>query len=263
MSYEIIKLWENTPDFHPEYNQPEPNLEVHPVENPRGCMVVIPGGGYECVCIGHEGYPLADHFNRLGYYVYILTYRCKPYHHPCQQNDVNRAIRWARYRAKDCGYDPEKIGVIGFSAGGHLAMTACTKFDYGTVGDEIDAISCRPNLGVLCYGVLTLGTPYTEWGTTRHLLGEEFDPALAKALSAEEMVRSDMPPCFIWHTAEDGLVPVQNSLDFAKAIHSVGVPYELHVFPFGGHGMSLAKGDPHVARWAELLEEFTCIVWKI
>ena len=94
------------------------------------------------------------------------------------------------------------------------------------------------------------------------MLGEEFDPALAKALSAEEMVRSDMPPCFIWHTAEDGLVPVQNSLDFAKAIHSVGIPYELHIFPFGGHGMSLAKGDPHVARWAELLEEFIRLFWK-
>ena len=263
MAYEIIELWENTPDFHPEYNQPHPNLEVHPVENPRGCMVVIPGGGYEWVSFEHEGRKLAKHFTAKGYYVYILTYRCKPYHHPCQQMDVNRAVRWARYRAKECGYDANKIGVIGFSAGGHLAMTACTKFDEGIAGDEIDAVSCRPDLGVLCYGVLTLGTPHTEWGTTRHLLGEEFDPALAHSLSAEGAVRPDMPPCFIWHTAEDSLVPVQNSLDFAKAIHSVGVPYELHVFPIGRHGLSLAEEDPHVARWAELLEEFMCILWKI
>lgn len=268
MSYEIIKLWGNTPDFHPEYNQPEPNLEVHPVENPRGCVVVIPGGGYEWISFEHEGRKLTAHLNKLGYYAYILTYRFRPYHHPIPQGDVSRAIRHARHRAEESGYAPDRIAVMGFSAGGHLAMTACTKFDYGLAEgderyvDELDKISCRPDLGILCYGVLTLGQPHTHWGTTLNLLGEGYDPLLAHDLSAEGAVRSDMPPCFIWHTAQDDCVPVQNALDFAKAIHSVGVPYELHIFPFGGHGLSVAEGDPHVARWTELLEEFIGLFWK-
>lgn len=263
MEYQVIKLWENTPDFQPAYEQPEPNLEVHPVENPRGCVVVIPGGGYEWISFDHEGRKLARLLNGQGYYVYILTYRFRPYRHPIEQGDVNRAIRYARYRAEVGGYAPDRIAVMGFSAGGHLAMTACTKFDSGREdGDAIDRISCRPDIGILCYGVLTLGQPHTHWGTTVNLLGEEFDPALAYSLSAEGAVRSDMPPCFIWHTAQDDLVPVQNALDFAKAIHSVGVPYELHIFPFGGHGLSIAEDDPHVARWTQLLDEFIGLFWN-
>lgn len=263
MEYEIIKLWENTPDFHPEYNQPEPNLEVHPVDNPRGCVVVIPGGGYEWIAFDHEGRELAEFYNAHGYYAYILTYRFRPYRHPVEQGDANRAIRLARYRAEQCGYDANKIAVIGFSAGGHLAMTACTKFDSGLAeGDEIDRISCRPDLGVLCYGVLTLGTDYTHWGTTLNLLGEGYDPALAGELSAAGAVRPDMPPCFIWHTAEDDLVPVQNSLEMAKAMRSVGVPYELHVFPFGGHGFGLATNtDAYVSRWGGWMMDFFEKFW--
>lgn len=264
MEYEIIKLWNPIPNFHPEYNQPEPNLEAHPVENPRGCVVVCPGGGYEWISFEHEGRELAAHLTGLGYYVYILTYRFRPYRHPIEQGDVNRAIRIARYRAEACGYDAHRIAVMGFSAGGHLAMTACTKFDLGlSEGDEIDRVSCRPDLGILCYGVLTLGQPHTHWGTTLNLLGEDYDPALAEELSAAGAVRADMPPCFIWHTAEDDLVPVQNALDFAKAIHSVGVPYELHIFPYGGHGLGLAfESNPYVSRWAGMLEEFMGLFWK-
>lgn len=263
MSYEIIKLWENTADFHPEYNQPEPNLEVHPVENPRGCVVVIPGGGYEWIAFEHEGRELVEYLNGQGYYAYILTYRFRPYRHPIEQGDVNRAIRWARYRAGECGYDANKIAVMGFSAGGHLAMTACTRFDGGLAeGDEVDKISCRPDLGVLCYGVLTLDTDYTHRGTTVNLLGEGYDPALAGELSAAGAVRPDMPPCFIWHTAEDDLVPVQNSLEMARAMRTVGVPYELHVFPFGGHGLGLAfDTNPYVSRWAGMMMDFFGKFW--
>ena len=262
MSYEIIKLWENTPDFHPECNQPEPNLEVHPVGNPRGCVVVIPGGGYEWIAFDHEGRELAEYLNAQGYFVYILTYRFRPYRHPVEQRDAARAIRMARYRAETCGYDAHKIAVMGFSAGGHLAMTACTKFDSGIEGDEIDCVSSRPDLGVLCYGVLTLGTDYTHWGTTLNLLGEGYDPAVACELSALGAVRSDMPPCFIWHTAEDDLVPVENSLEMARAMRKVGVPYELHVFPFGGHGLGLAfDTNPYVSRWAGMLMDFFGKFW--
>lgn len=264
MEYEIIRLWDETPDFRPEYHQPEPNLEIHPTDNPRGCVVVCPGGGYEWIAFDHEGREIAAHLNRQGYYVYILTYRYRPYRHPVPQKDANRAIRVARSRAEMCGYAADRIAVLGFSAGGHLAMTACTKFDLGLPeGDEIDRISCRPDLGILCYGVLTLGTPYTHWGTTRNLLGEDYDPALARSLSAADAVRSDMPPCFIWHTAEDDCVPVQNALEFAQAVRSVGVPYELHVFPYGGHGLGLATAsNPYVSRWAAMLEEFMRLFWK-
>ena len=263
MEYERIKLWENTPEYRPEWGLPEPNLEVHPVENPRGCVVVIPGGGYEWIAFDHEGRELAEFYNARGYYAYILTYRHLPYRHPIPQGDVNRAIRYARYRAEVGGYDAHKIAVIGFSAGGHLAMTACTKFDSGLdTGDAIDRVSSRPDLGVLCYGVLTLGTDFTHWGTTLNLLGEGYDPAVAEEMSAAGAARPDMPPCLIWHTAEDDLVPVQNSLEMARAMRAVGVPYELHVFPFGGHGLGLATGvDPYVGRWGDWMIEFFQKFW--
>ncbi len=264
MNWETIKLWEQTPDFHPEYNQPEPNVEVHPVDNPKGCVVVIPGGGYEWISFDHEGRELAEFFNANGYYAYILTYRFRPYRHPVELSDALRAIKLARYRAADCGYDPNKIAVMGFSAGGHLAMTACTCYDTGNRdGDEIDRLSGRPDLGILCYGVLTLGTDYTHWGTTLNLLGEDYDPTLARSLSAAGAVRPDMPPCFIWHTVGDDLVPVKNALDMAEAMGSVGVPYELHIYPFGGHGLGLCfETNPHVSGWAPQMLSFFGQFWK-
>ncbi len=263
MTYETIKLWETTPDYHPEYNQPEPYMEVCPVDNPRGCVVVCPGGGYEFLAFEREGRELAEYLNSQGYYAYILFYRIGPYRHPVEQSDVNRAIRLARYRAAECGYPTDRIAVIGSSAGGHLAMTACTKFDGGKEGDAIDRISCRPDLGVFCYGVLTLGTDYTHWGTTYNLLGKEYDPALAASLSATEAVRPDMPPCFIWHTVADDLVPVQNALTMAEAMGSVGVPYELHIYPFGGHGQALCfASNPHASGWAPQMISFFGQFWK-
>ena len=228
----------------------------------RSAILVIPGGGYEWISFEHEGRELVRYLNAQGYYAYILTYRFRPYRHPIPQGDANRAVRWARHRADACGYDPRKIAVMGFSAGGHLAMTACTKFDDGIDGDEIDRVSCRPDLGVLCYGVLTLGTDYTHRGTTLNLLGEGYDPALAGELSAAGAVRPDMPPCFIWHTAEDDLVPVQNSLEMARAMRMAGVPYELHIFPFGGHGLGLAfDANSYVSRWSGWMIEFFEKFW--
>lgn len=258
-----IKLWENTPYFDPAIGQDTPELIEMPVENAKGCVIVLPGGGYEMRAEDHEGVQIAKKLNGVGYYAYILRYRIAPYRHPVMQTDVNRAVRVVRSLAEEGGYPSDRIGVMGFSAGGHLAMTACTRFDFGRMdGDEIDRISCRPDMGILCYPVISLGSAITHMGSTKALLGADFDPALAAELSGENAVRPDTPPCFIWHTASDDAVPVANSLRFADALAAKKIPFELHVFPKGRHGMGLAiEESPYVARWFGLLAAYLENCW--
>ena len=252
----MYKLWENgTPYFDVSFNQPEPALTPYLThEKKRGCVIVCPGGGYAGRA-PHEGEPIAKMINEAGIHSFVLSYRVAPYKHPVMLEDVTRAVRYVRYHASEFNIDPDKIGVLGFSAGGHLVTMAAEHFDYGKNGDVIDAVSSRPNAGILCYPVVSL-KKYGHDGTKENLLGKNPDPKLVELLSGEFSVRDDTPPMFIWHTMEDQGVHVNNSLHLCSALKEKNIPTELHVFPYGLHGLGLAESNENVAQWTKLLQNW-------
>lgn len=229
-----------------------------PGDAPRTAVVVIPGGGYGGLAMDHEGHQFARWFNEQGIAAVILDYRHrgKGYGHPAPMLDAQRALRTVRSRAGALGIDPQRIGVIGFSAGGHLASTVATHFDAGdpAAADPVARASSRPDFAILSYGVLTMGTPFTHRGSQENLLGKDADEALVSSLSNEKQVTSDTPPTFVWHTTEDPVVPVENSIAFYMACRKAGVPVELHVFEKGRHGLGLARGHVGAEHWPELLQ---------
>lgn len=249
------KLWENRIPFYNEsFGQPEPMIHFYPAEsdNTRGCVIVCPGGGYEMRAY-HEGEPVAQMFNKAGIHAFVLDYRFEPYDRHAVCSDVTRAVRFAKYNAEKLGYDKNHIGILGFSAGGHAALCAIEHFDNGIeTGDEIDQLSSRPDAGILCYPVVTLGE-YTHEATRRHFLGHGINDAnLRKKFSGECSVREDMPPVFIWHNADDNGVSVMNSINLSIALTEKKIPYEMHIFPFGGHGEGLSENNPISKQWPEL-----------
>lgn len=222
----------------------------------RGCVIVFPGGGYGARA-EHERTPIARWFNSLGVNSFVLDYRVAPYRHPVPLQDALRAIRIVRARAEEFGVNPSQIGVLGFSAGGHLAASAATLFDKGDAqaADPIDRLSSRPDAAILCYPVISTG-PYGHEGSMNNLLGENPDPELLRLLSLESSVTADNPPTFLWHTSDDEAVPVENSLMFAAALRAKKVPFALHVYPHGRHGLGLAKDTPEVSSWTD-----QCALW--
>lgn len=226
-----------------------------PADNNFGSAIVIcPGGGYGGLA-SHEGPTYAQFLQKHGINAFVLKYRLGSagYRHPIMLGDAARAIRTVRANAKKWKIDPEKIGIMGSSAGGHLASTAITHFDNGDSKsrDPIDRVSSRPNAGILCYPVITMGQ-FTHQGSKRNLLGNNPPEELVNLLSSEKQVRKNTPPTFIWHTAEDRPVPVENSLLFASALRKAGVPFALHVYQKGRHGIGLADKPPfkNVHPWA-------------
>lgn len=219
-------------------------------------MVIFPGGGYGGLA-PHEGKGYADWLVTNGISCFVVKYRLGPggYHHPAMLQDAARAVRFVRARADEWKIDPKRVGVIGSSAGGHLASTLATHFDSGKAdaSDAIDRQSSRPDLAILCYAVITMGAN-THQGSKNNLLGKNPDPELVKNLSNELQVTKDTPPCFLWHTWEDSAVKVENSLEFAAALKRAGVPFDLHIYQKGAHGMGLGKGEKHP--WAA-----DCIYW--
>jgi acetyl esterase/lipase len=195
----------------------------------------------------HEGPDYALYLNQHGVAAFVLKYRLgsKGYRHPAMMQDVQRAIRLVRARAAEWKIDPKRVGVMGSSAGGHLASTAVTHFDSGNPNatDPVERESCRPDLGILCYPVISMG-PLTHQGSKNNLLGPNPDPDLVKLLSNELQVTKETPPCFIWHTWEDQTVKVENSLEFAAALRRAGVPFDLHIYQKGRHGIGLAAKPP-------------------
>lgn len=253
-----IKLWENgTPLYNPEYGQEEPHLVSYVLENGKSdnpCVIVLPGGAYAGLAYDHEGKQICEMLNQNGYSAFYLMYRVTPYKHPCMEYDAKRAIRLVRYNAEKLGIAPDKIGIMGFSAGGHLTCMAGLRFDYGlTDGDEIDKVSSRPDSVAPCYAVASLDKAITHMGTRNNLLGEDCSDELAAVFSSENIVPDDAPPFFIYHTAEDNAVPMENSLRLAKALVDKKIPCSLHVFPYGDHGLGLAKDYPLTRDWSELL----------
>jgi acetyl esterase/lipase len=219
-------------------------------------VVVAPGGGYVQLASNHEGRQVANYLNSLGIAAFVLRYRLGPrYHHPIELGDALRAIRTLRSHAADWRLDPSRIGILGFSAGGHLAMTAATHFDAGvaTAADAVDRVSSRPDFVVLGYPVISMTEPWTHQGSKTNLLGNTPDSALARALSGEQAVIKDTPPTFIFHTNADTAVPAENSVYYYLALRKMNVPAELHIFEKGPHGVGLANDDPALSEWSKLL----------
>lgn len=255
---EKIKLWENgTPGFLPEYGQEEPSITPYLLDNGKknGCIIVCPGGAYSGKA-EHERGPIVEMLNKNGVSAFSLDYRVAPYKYPFITEDVLRAVRYVRYNADKFNIDPNKIGVLGFSAGGHLASSAMNCFDYGKEGDEIDAVSSRPDFGVLCYPVISFDK-YMHSGSRQKLIGELPDEKdLAIKMSLELNVKSDTPPAFIWHTMDDGGVDARNSLELAMAMRTHRIPCELHIFQHGRHGVGLGEDYENVWQWPSILAEW-------
>jgi acetyl esterase/lipase len=219
-------------------------------------MVVCPGGGYQNLAANHEGRQVANFLNSLGMAAFVLRYRLGPrYHHPVQLGDAQRAIRTLRAKAGEWRLDPARIGIMGFSAGGHLAMTASTWFDAGnaSAADAVDRAGSRPDFAVLGYPVISMTAAWTHPGSRRNLLGDPPDADLAKRLSGEQAVTKETPPTFLFHTNEDAGVPAENSLHYVLALRRAGVPVEMHLFEKGPHGVGLANDSPSLAPWSSLL----------
>ncbi len=219
-------------------------------------MIVCPGGGYSNLASNHEGRQVANYLNSLGMAAFVLRYRLGPrYHHPIELGDAQRAIRTVRSHAADWRIDPSRIGIMGFSAGGHLAMSASTwpETVNATANDAIDRAASRPDFAVLGYPVISMTAAWTHKGSKRNLLGDEPDEALAKKLSGELAVTKDTPPTFIFQTNEDSTVPAENAVQYYLALRQAGVPAEMHVFEKGPHGVGLANNDPALSAWSGLL----------
>lgn len=260
-SPEPIILW---PDGAPAAVGKEPadiptvTAFLAPKEKATGAAVIVcPGGGYSHLA-DHEGRPVAEWLNTLGISAFVLKYRFGPrYHHPQPLLDAARAVRTVRARATEWQLDPNRIGVLGFSAGGHLASTLGTHFDAGKVdaADPIERVSSRPDLMILIYPVITM-REFTHAGSKRMLLGENAPEDLVKLLSNDEHVTKETPSAFLVHTADDPAVPVENSLRFATALRKARVPVEIHVYEHGPHGFGLGTKDPILSTWPQRCAEW-------
>jgi len=258
---ESFPLWEkDVPGALGNAEKDIPTLTVFkPAEGTANgaAMVICPGGGYGGLA-PHEGKDYAEWLAKHGITGFVLKYRLGSagYRHPVMLNDVARAVRLVRSQADKWGLDRKRVGIMGSSAGGHLASTLLTHFDDGKVtsSDSIDQESSRPDLGILCYPVITFGE-FTHAGSKKNLLGENPSEELVKLLSNELQVATNTPPTFLWHTYEDMAVVPQNSMLFAMALQKNKVPYELHVYEKGKHGIGLADGHPwteQCLRWLKL-----------
>ncbi|WP_337177152.1 alpha/beta hydrolase [Paludisphaera sp.] len=267
---EVVKLW---PDGAPGAKGTDPVKDVPtlsvflpaPDAATGAAVVVCPGGGYGGLAIDHEGKQVAEWLNSIGVAAFVLKYRLAPaYREPAMLHDVNRAVRVARAGASKWGVDPDRIGLMGFSAGGHLASTGGTQFDAGKpdADDPIERVSSRPDRLILVYPVIVMSEPYTHKGSARNLLGENPSDELVKSYSSDLRVTPETPPTFLAHTNADAAVVPENSLLFALALRKAGVPLELHVFEKGQHGLGLGTGsrqhnigpEPGFMAWPKLCE---------
>lgn len=262
-------LWpDNAPHLHGSQPEDVPTLTLYLPENHDeratgdacpGLVVVLPGGGYRAKA-QHEGEPIAQWLNSCGIPAAVVQYRVSPYRYPVPQDDARRAIRMARALADEWHVNPQRIAILGFSAGGHCAATTAT-IQQPLVPeplDEIDRCPSRPDALILCYPVISFG-PHRHDGSMHQLLDDaqgNVDPTLRHMLSLENSVTEQNPPTFIWSTFTDAAVPIQNSLMFAEALLQHHVPCELHIFPEGHHGLGLANGKPHVHQWTTLCQNW-------
>lgn len=229
-------------------------------QKPTGALIICPGGGYGGLAMDHEGHQIAAWANEMGLAAIICDYRHrgKGYGHPAPMLDAQRAVRMTRHHASEWNIDPKRVGIIGFSAGGHLVSTVLTHFDAGDAqsADPIAQQSSRPDYGILCYPVIMFGRPEVHKGSERNLLGDNPDKDLLESLANDKQVTSSTPPTFIMHTMEDKAVPVQNAMAFYNAMIANNVPGELHIYQNGPHGIGLAKKLPGASAWPEACHQW-------
>ena len=252
MMIQVVSLWKETiPAFREDTDIPNiMTAYLIDTDKPLPAVVVLPGGGYG-MRAGHEGKPIAEFYNAAGFQAFVVEYRVAPNFHPAPLADAQRAIRLVRANAAQWGVDPERIVVCGFSAGGHLAgCTATLAEDAAAIGDDLDAISCRPNGAILCYPVISCLEEHNQMSSAQNLLGDEYE-SRKHDFTLSEQVTDNTCPCFLWHCSTDDCVPLTHSLLMADALAKHGIPCEMHVFPHGPHGLGLAEVMPDVARWAE------------
>jgi acetyl esterase/lipase len=255
---QTFPLWENgAPGALGHDDSDIPTLTYYPaLRGALTAVIVAPGGGYRGLAMNHEGRQIANWLNAAGISAFVLKYRLGPrYHHPIELGDAQRAIRQVRARAAEYGLKPDRIGMMGFSAGGHLTSTAETHFDSGNpdAPDPIDRASSRPDFAILCYAVISFTAPYSHRGSAEALLGDSPDPKLLENLSNDLQVTPQTPPTFLFSTSEDTGVPSENSVAFYLALHKAHVPAELHIFQKGPHGVGLDLDDPALGEWPKLL----------
>lgn len=234
-------------DANGQADQDKPTLTAYLPANatrPTTAVLICPGGGYGGLA-SHEGEGYATWLAEHGIAGVVLKYRLgsSGYRHPSMLNDAARGMRLMRSKAKEWNIDPQRSGIMGSSAGGHLASTLLTHFASAEDAEKpsLAQLSCRPDFGILCYAVISMGE-FTHAGSKRNLLGENPPARLAELLSNEKQVTKDTPPCFVWHTWEDNAVKVENSLQFAAALRKSGVRFDLHVYQKGPHGIGLSIG---------------------
>jgi len=257
---QTIPLWaDHVPGAQGSAPEDIPTLTIYmppSTAGPMTAVVVAPGGSYRALSMNKEGRAPANYLNTLGVAAFVLKYRLGPkYRHPIEIGDMQRAIRTLRARAGEWHLDPARIGVMGFSAGGHLAATASTRFDRGNASadDPIERVSSRPDFAILGYPVITFTDAWTHQGSKTNLLGDQPDPALTRTLSADTQVTAETPPTFLFHTSADTVVPVENSVHYFLALRKAGVPAEMHVFKDGAHGAGMPMQDPALSEWPKVL----------
>lgn len=245
---------------HGEADQPRMYAFLPKTRSTSTGVLVIPGGGYQMVAMGHEGAQIAGWLNAQGVPAFVLDYRVAPYHYPAEIEDGERAMRLIRAHAAEYGIDPNRIGVWGFSAGGHLASTIGTHCDADTVPlanrDAVDSQSCKPDFLILAYPVISMELPETHAGSRMNLLGPDPDPALAHNLSNQFAVTAQTPATFLFATSADPAVPVENSLDFYRALIEHHVPAELHLYDYSNHGCGLCGSIQPLSTWPTLLRNW-------
>jgi acetyl esterase/lipase len=260
---ESIHLWQSgAPGALGQDESDSPRIDYYRAKARNAAAVVVcPGGGYGFLAADHEGRMAAAYFNRLGVDAFVLHYRLGPkYRHPVMLGDAARAVRTVRARAGEWQIDPARVGILGFSAGGHLASTVSTQFDAGSpdAPDPINQVSSRPDFAMLIYPVITMSGPHAHAGSRKSLLGESPADALVESMSSQTRITSQTPPTFLLHALDDGPVPPENSEIYASALLKHRVPHTAHYLERGGHGFGFGKvdkplSDPIVAAWPDLL----------
>ncbi|MCD8181180.1 MAG: alpha/beta hydrolase [Firmicutes bacterium] len=254
-----IPYWDDTFIEEGETEPRKPTITAYPSSS-KGAVIVFAGGAY-AMRAEHEGGAYAEFLNSIGVTAFVVDYRVAPYKHPAQISDAIRAVRYVRYHADEYGIDKDKIAVMGSSAGGHLAGSVSVHYDKKMYEetDEIDKTDCKPNATILCYPVIDM-FEYRHDGSRQNLIGERALHADKELMSLYKHVTKDTPQAFIWHTSSDQAVPVENSLMYADALSKVQVPFEMHIYPLGSHGLGVASEVPHVAQWLNSLDNWLKLI---
>jgi acetyl esterase/lipase len=268
----VLDLWPEgvpglKPDAGPEKDDGQgrfsnihhPSLTLYAPENPHGTAIILASGGsYQRVAVGPNGGELTRWLNRLGVTVFVLKYRNAEYGQPAPLRDALRAVRIVRSRAAEFGVQPDRIGMLGGPAGGHVTASAGTLFDApeGRTGAALDAVSGRPDFMILVFPVITMQDPSAHGTSRRNLLGASPTEELKHRWSVDEQVTKDTPPTFLVHSTADTVVPVENSLLFFQAMRRARAPIEMHLYPLGPHGSGLDPRLGPTAEWPKLCESW-------